>query len=77
MEAGFAHAKYLANEMREEMQASTAELLNILTRIEAHDKAMDDATADTASTMPKSTEEKANLTMQASHNQMMTMFQKT
>ena len=63
VQAGFAHANHLASEMRDKMQASNAELLNILTCIKGHDKAMDEASATTESTITNSTKEKVNITM--------------
>ena len=78
MQAGFAHANHLATEMREEMQASNLELLNILTRIEAQDKAEESSTT-TPSTMTETTtntEEKVNITVPALQKQMMQMFKK-
>ena len=65
--------------MRQEIQASNTELLNILTRMEAHDKAIEEASTTTPSTMTASTtttEEKINITVPALQKQIMQMFQK-
>lgn len=78
MQAGFVHANHLAKEMRQEMQASNTELLNILTRMEAQDKAIEEASTTTPSTMMASTtttEKTVNITVPALQKQMMQMFQ--